>query len=66
MARALLYALIKHSRLTAAEASSRALSPHNHKSKEIFTMRYAHPGTEGSLVTFKTNFAKAWSRVAKS
>jgi aldehyde dehydrogenase len=56
MARALLYALIKHSRLTAAGASSRALSPHNHKSKEIFTMRYAHPGTEGSLVTFKTQY----------
>jgi aldehyde dehydrogenase len=56
VARALLYALIKHSRLTSAEASSRALSPHNHKSKEIFTMRYAHPGTEGSLVTFKTQY----------
>jgi aldehyde dehydrogenase len=56
VARALLYALTKHSRLTAAEASSRALSPHNHKSKEIFTMRYAHPGTEGSLVTFKTQY----------
>jgi aldehyde dehydrogenase len=56
VARALLYALIKHSRLTAAETSSRALSPHNHKSKEIFTMRYAHPGTEGSLVTFKTQY----------
>jgi len=56
VARALLYALTKHSRLTAAEASSRALSPYNHKSKEIFTMRYAHPGTEGSLVTFKTQY----------
>jgi aldehyde dehydrogenase len=47
VARALLYAPIKR---------SSALSPHNHKSKEIFTMRYAHPGTEGSLITFKTQY----------
>jgi aldehyde dehydrogenase len=52
VARALLYAFIKRRYIKC----SSALSPHNHKSKEIFTMRYAHPGTEGSIVTFKTQY----------
>jgi aldehyde dehydrogenase len=52
VARALLYAFIKRRYIKC----SSALSPHNHKSKEIFTMRYAHPGTEGSIVTFKTKY----------
>jgi aldehyde dehydrogenase len=52
VARALLYAFLKRRYIKC----SSALSPHNHKSKEIFTMRYAHPGTEGSIVTFKTKY----------
>jgi aldehyde dehydrogenase len=33
-----------------------ALHSNKHKSQEIPTMRYAHPGTEGALVSFKAKY----------
>jgi len=31
-------------------------APNKHKSQEIPTMRYAHPGTEGAIVSFKAKY----------
>lgn len=32
------------------------LNSNKHKSQEIPTMRYAHPGTEGAIVSFKAKY----------
>jgi hypothetical protein len=46
VARPLLYAL----------SSATPLNSNKHKSQEIPTMRYAHPGTEGAIVSFKAKY----------